>query len=55
MISGETEAKVFPCEFWKIFKNTYFSEVLQTSVAGETLKCPLVKDVLYIPSVFVSI
>ena len=34
-INKETLAKVFFCEFYEIFKNTFFTEHLRATASGE--------------------
>ena len=33
-IEKEALAQVFPCEFWQIFKNTYFEKHLRTAASN---------------------
>ena len=36
VIKKETLAKVFPCEYSKVFKNTFFTEYLRTTASVST-------------------
>ena len=46
-IKKETLAHVFSCEFCEISKNTFFTENLQTTASGETLKSCLLRSEIY--------